>query len=91
MILMKKSEKQVRRNNDAAFQRIFLFNTFCLFYGCYLCPFDCPIDWQLLSHDSAIDFAIFTMWLQTCGWTDGQTDRQNNGQTDRMMGGQTNK
>ena len=29
------------------------------------------------------------MWLQTCGWTDGQTDGQNNGQTDRMMGGQT--
>ena len=26
-----------------------------------------------------------------CGWTDGQTDGQNNGQTDRMMGGQTNK
>ena len=26
-----------------------------------------------------------------CGWTDGQTDGQNNGQTDRMMGGQTNE
>ena len=31
------------------------------------------------------------MWLQTYGWTDGQTDRQNNGQTDRIMGGQTNE
>ena len=38
-----------------------------------------------------MNFAIFTMWLQTCGWTDGQTDGQNNGQTDRMMGGQTNE
>ena len=31
------------------------------------------------------------MWLQMCGWTDGQTDGQNNGQTDRMMGGETNE
>ena len=41
--------------------------------------------------DFAIDFAIFTMWLQTCGWTDGHTDGQYNGQTDRLMGGQINK
>ena len=52
---------------------------------------NCTIDFQLISLDFAIDFAIFTMWLQTCGWTDGQTDGQNNGQTDRMMGGKTNK
>ena len=45
----------------------------------------------LVSFGFAIDFAIFTMWLQTYGWTDGQTDGQNNGQTDRIMGGQTNK
>ena len=48
-------------------------------------------DNELKQMISQIDFAIFTMWLQTCGWTDGQTDGQNNGQTDRMMGGQTNK
>ena len=47
--------------------------------------------YSLISLDFAIDFAIFTMWLQTCGWMDGQTDGQNNGQTDRMMGGQTNE
>ena len=38
-----------------------------------------------------MDFAILTMWLQTCGLTDRQTDGQNNGQTDRMMGGETNE
>merc|ERR1719285_1266563 len=47
--------------------------------------------YSLISLDFAIDFAIFTMWLQTCGWTDGQTDELNNEQTDRLMGGQTNK
>ena len=31
------------------------------------------------------------MWLQTYGWTDRQTDGQNNGQTDRIMGGQANE
>ena len=45
----------------------------------------------MISLDFTIDFAIFTMWLQMCGWTDGQTDGQNDGQTDRMMGAQTNK
>ena len=48
-------------------------------------------DFRLILLDFAIDFAIFTTWLRTCGWTDGQTDGQNNGQTDRMMGGETNK
>ena len=47
------------------------------------------IDFQLISLDFAIDFAIFTMWLQTYGWMEGQTDKQNNGQTDGIMGGQT--
>ena len=47
----------------------------------------CTIDFKLISLDFAMDFAIFTMWLQTCGWTDGQTDEQNNRQTDGMMGG----
>jgi len=51
----------------------------------------CTIEFPLISLDFAIDFAIFTMWLQMCGWMDGQTDGQNNGQTERMMGGQTNK
>ena len=46
--------------------------------------------YSLISLDFAIDFAIFTMWLQACGWTDGQTDGLNNEQTDRLMGGQTN-
>ena len=31
------------------------------------------------------------MWLQTYGWTDRQTDGQNNRQTDRIMGGQANE
>ena len=56
-----------------------------------LFPWSCTIDFKLISLDFAIDFAIFTMWLQTRGWTDGQTDGQNIGQTDKMMGGQTNK
>ena len=46
---------------------------------------------SLISLDFAIDFAIFTMWLQTYGWTDRQTDGQNNRQTDRIMGGQANE
>ena len=54
-------------------------------------PLNCTIDFQLISLDFAIDFAIFTMWLQTYGWMDGQTDGQNNGQTDGIMGGQTNE
>ena len=49
------------------------------------------IDFKLILLDFAIDFAIFTMWLQTYGWTDGQTDGQNDGQTDKIMGGQTNE
>ena len=52
---------------------------------------NCTIDFQLISFDFAIDFAIFIMWLQTYGWMDGQTDGQNNGQTDGLMGGQTNE
>ena len=46
---------------------------------------------QLISLDFAIDLAIFTMWLQTYGLMDGQTDGQKNGQTDRIMGGKTNE
>ena len=49
------------------------------------------IDFQLILLDFAIDFAIFTMWLQTYGWMDGQTDGQNNGQTYGIIGGQTNE
>ena len=45
----------------------------------------------MISFGFAIDFAIFTMWLQTYGWTDGQTDGQKNGQTDNLMGGQPNE
>ena len=39
--------------------------------------------------DFAIDFAIFTMWLQSYGWTDGQTNGQNDRQTDKIMDAQT--
>ena len=39
--------------------------------------------------DFAIDFAIFTMWLQLYGWTDGLTDGQNDRQTDKIIGAQT--
>ena len=81
---------QVCTNNDAAFQCIFLFNIFFYFVD-VMFPFYCTINFQLISLDFVIDFAIFTLWLQMYGWMDGQTDRQNNGQTDRIMGGQTNK
>ena len=67
------------------------FLYFFLFYGCYLFLSSCTIKFPLISLDFAIDFAIFTMWLQTCGWMDGQTDRHNNGVTDGLIGGQTNK
>ena len=52
---------------------------------------NCSTRFQLISLDFAIDLAIFTMWLQTYGLMDGQTDGQNNGQTDRIIGGQTNE
>ena len=72
------------------FNAIF-FSIFFSFYGYYLFQLSCTIEFPLISLDFVIDFAIFTMWLQMRGWTDGQTDGQNNGQTDRMMGGETNK
>ena len=52
---------------------------------------DFTIDFKLIFLDFAIDFAIFTMWLQTYGWADGQTNGQNDGQTDEIMGEQTNE
>ena len=67
------SIKQVRTNNEAAFQCHFIFNIFS-FYECYLFPLNGKIDFQLMSLDFAIDFAILTMWLQTYGWTYGRTD-----------------
>ena len=75
--------EQVCTNNDAAFQCNFLFNIFLILWVIF--------DFQLISIDFAIDFAIFTMWLQMYGWIDGQTDGQNTEQTDRIMGGQTNE
>ena len=71
------------------FNAIF-FSVFFSFNGCYLFQWSRTMEFPLISLDFVIDFAIFTMWLQTCGWTDRQTDGQNNGQTDRMMGGETN-
>ena len=68
-----------------------IFFPFFSFYGCYLFQLSCTDEFPLISLDFVINFAIFTMWLQRCGWMDGQTDGQNNGQTDRMMGGETNK
>ena len=55
-------KKQVCTNNDAAFQCNFLFNIFS-FYECYLFPLNCALDFQFISLDFAIDFAIFTIWL----------------------------
>ena len=81
--------KQVRTNNDAAFLCNFLFNIFFNFID-NLFPLNCTIDFKLISHDFAIDFAMFTIWLQMYGRTDGQTHGQNNGQTDKM-GKQTNE
>ena len=65
----------------------FFFSMFFSFYGCYLFQLSYTIEFPLIS----LDVGIFSMWLQTCGWTDGQTDGQNDGGTDRLMGGQTNK
>ena len=48
-------------------------------------------DFQLISLNFAIDFAIFTMWLQTYGWMDGQTIGQNDGQTGGIMGRHSNE
>ena len=78
------------RTTMRLFNAIF-FSIFFSFYWCYLFPLNCTIDFQLISLDFAIDFAIFTMWLQTYGWTDRQTDGQNNRQTDRIMGRQANE
>ena len=78
------------RTTMRLFNAIF-FSIFSLYYECYLFQLSCTIKFPLISLDFAIDFAIFTMWLQTYGWMDGQIDGQNNGQTDRMMGGETNK
>jgi len=64
---------------------------FFSFYGCYMFLLNCATRFKLISLDFAIDLAIFTMWLQTYGLMDGQTDEQNNGQTDRIVGGQTNE
>ena len=90
MTVNSQREKQVRTNNDAAFQCNFLFNILLIF-GWYLFPLICAIEFQLILLDFAIDPAVFTMWLQTYGWMDGQTEGQNNGQTDGIMGGQTNE
>ena len=68
-----------------------LFSILFSFYGCYLFPLNCATRFQLISLDFAMDFAIFTMWLQTYGWTDEQIDEQNNRQADRIMGRQTNE
>ena len=45
----------------------------------------------MISLDLAIVFLIFTIWLMTYVWMDGETDGQNNGQTDKIMGGQANE
>ena len=36
-----------------------------------LFPWNCTIDFKLILLDFAIDFASFTMWLQTYEWMDG--------------------
>ena len=84
------SKNKFVRTTMRLFNAIF-FSIFFSFYGCYLFQLSCTIEYPLISLDFVIDFAIFTMWLQMCGWTDRQTDEQNNRQTDIMMGGQTNK
>ena len=72
------------------FNAIFI-SIFFSFYGCNLFQLSCTIKFPLISLNFVIDFAIFTKWLQLCGWTDVQTDGQNNGQTDSVMDGETNK
>ena len=56
-----------------------------------LFQWNCTIDFKLILLDFAISFAIFTMWLQTYEWTNGQTYGQNDGQTVKTMGGQANE
>ena len=51
------------------FDAIF-FSIFFSVYGCYLFPWNGTIDFQSISLDFAIDFAIFTMWLYMYGWTE---------------------
>ena len=46
-----------------------LFNA--IFFSIFFSFSGCTIDLKLISLDFAIDFAIFTMWLQTYGWADG--------------------
>ena len=75
-------QKQVCTNNDAAFPCNFLFNIFFILWMSSV---------SIVQIDFAIDFAIFTIWLLTYIWMDGQTDGQSNGQTDRIIGGQTNE
>ena len=58
----------MRRQGETEHRR-FLLLTKTIFLFCGF-----TIKLPLISLDFAIDFPIFTMWLQTCGWTDGQTD-----------------
>ena len=62
------------RTTMRLFNAIFV-SIFFLFYGWCLFPLNCSIDFQLISLDFSIDFAIFTMWLQTYGWMDRPMDR----------------
>ena len=71
-------KKQVRTNNNAAFQCNFLFN---ILFILRMLSVSIGLFLQLISLEFVIGSVIFTMWLQTYGWTDGQTDGQKNGQT----------
>ena len=60
-----KAKKQVRTNNDAAFQCNFHFNIFFILW------ITCTIDFKFILLDFAKKFAIFIMLLQMYGWMDG--------------------
>ena len=63
---------------NAGFQLIFLF-IFVFILWMLLAPLNYAIDFQLIQPDVAIDFAIFTIWLETDGqmnqWMDRPIDR----------------
>ena len=81
----------VLSNSQDLYEKVFFLNEFVQtkmrlcnsFFNIFLFyRLNCAIDWQLISLDFAIDFAIFTMWLQTYGWMDRQMDRIIERQTD---------
>ena len=69
-ILLSQLEKTSSYEQRCGFSMQFSFQYFFHFMD-GLFPWNCTIDFKLILLDFAIDFAIFTMWLQTYEWMDG--------------------